>query len=145
MRSLRRECLRGALPESGPALVLSAALLALRNHCKKENFMSLIPDDLKQQLLENGRTNWKLSEQDKETTDFKPIVKLFDPCGAGTWLLTELAPDDDDLAFGLCDLGSGFPELSSVRIGIERDLHFEADKTLSAYAAEARAQGGINA
>lgn len=50
--------------------------------------MSLIPDDLKQQLLENGRINWQLSGQDKETTDFKPLVKLFDPCGAGTWLLT---------------------------------------------------------
>jgi hypothetical protein len=117
--------------------------------------MALIPDDLKQQLLENGSTNWKLSEQDKETTDFKPIVKLFDPCGAGTWLLTELDPEDDDLAFGLCDLGTGFPELGSVRIseleshkgplgiGIERDLHFEADKTLNAYAEAARINGGI--
>jgi Protein of unknown function (DUF2958) len=119
--------------------------------------MALIPDDLKQQLLENGRTNWKLSEQDKETTDFKPAVKLFDPCGAGTWLLTELAPEDEDLAFGLCDIGSGFPELGSVRIseleshkgplgiGIERDLHFEADKTLRAYAEAARIHGRIEA
>lgn len=112
--------------------------------------MPLIPVSLKQQLFENGRTNWKLSEQDKETTDFRPVVKLFDPCGAGTWLLTELAPEDEDLAFGLYDLGTGFPELGSVRIselesykrplgiGIERDLHFEADKTLSAYAEAAR-------
>jgi hypothetical protein len=38
--------------------------------------MPLIPEPLKQQLLENGRTNWQLSGQDKETVDFKPVVKL---------------------------------------------------------------------
>lgn len=119
--------------------------------------MSLIPEPLKRKLLENGRTNWKLSGQDKETSDFKPVVKLFDPCGAATWLLTELDPEDDDLAFGLCDLGAGFPELGSVRIseleshkgplgiGIERDEHFQADKTLSEYAEAARAAGRIEA
>jgi hypothetical protein len=84
-------------------------------------------------------------------------IKLFDPCGAGTWLLTELDPEDDDLAFGLCDLGTGLPELGSVRIseleshkgplgiGIERDLHFAPDKTLSAYATDAQAQGRVHA
>jgi hypothetical protein len=97
------------------------------------------------------------SSQDKETVDFKPVAKLFDPCGAATWLIPELDPEDDDLAFGLCDLGTGFPELGSVRIseleshkgplgiGIERDVHFEGDMTLSAYASEARARGSINA
>ena len=29
--------------------------------------MPLIPEPLKQQLLENGRANWQLSGQDKET------------------------------------------------------------------------------
>jgi hypothetical protein len=46
--------------------------------------MPLIPEPLKQQLLENGRTNWQPFGQDKEPVDFKPGVKLFDPCGAGT-------------------------------------------------------------
>ncbi|MEA2890383.1 MAG: hypothetical protein QOI05_1176 [Bradyrhizobium sp.] len=67
-----------------------------------------------------------------------------------------LIPEPLDLAFGLCDLGTGFPELGSVRIseleshkgplgiGIERDLHFEAGKSLSAYTAEARAKGRID-
>jgi hypothetical protein len=61
------------------------------------------------------------------------------------------------VAFGLCDVGAGFPELGSVRISeleshkgplgisIERDLYFEADKTLSAYAEAARAGGRIEA
>jgi len=81
--------------------------------------------------------------------DFKPVVKLFTPDAQCTWLLTELDPDDG-LAFGLCDLGMGEPELGyvslvelqSVRgklgLPIERDLHFEANKSISAYAEEAR-------
>ena len=73
------------------------------------------------------------------------------------WLLTELDPEDPDIAFGLCDLGMGFPELGSVRIselqslrgpgglGIERDLGFVPDKTLSAYTADARRAGWTQA
>jgi hypothetical protein len=83
------------------------------------------------------------------------VVKLFTPVGNATWLLTEIDPDDTDHAFGLCDLGLGCPELGYVslaelasvrgRLGplVERDQYFEADKPLSAYAAEARAHGGI--
>jgi len=71
-----------------------------------------------------------------------------------TWLLTEI-DEGTDLAFGLCDLGLGYPELGYVSINelrtvrgklglpIERDLHFEADKPISAYADEARSRGRI--
>ncbi len=87
--------------------------------------------------------------------DHKPVVKLFNPCGAATWLLTELSPHG--IAFGLCDLGFGSPELGyvdlqeiqSVRLpfglGIERDLHFKATKTVGEYANEARQSGSIQA
>jgi hypothetical protein len=86
--------------------------------------------------------------------DHKPVVKLFNPVGAATWLLTEI---EGDIAFGLCDLGMGSPELGSVSIselervqlplglGIERDLHFTADKTISQYAEAARANGYLEA
>lgn len=59
--------------------------------------------------------------------------------------------------FGLCDLGLGCPELGSVliseiesvrgRLGlpVERDLHFRADKPLSAYATAASRFGAIRA
>lgn len=92
-----------------------------------------------------------------EDIDPFPVLKLFTPDGAATWLLTELDPDDPDIAFGLCDLGMGHPELDSVSLSeitavrgklglpIERDLYFEADKRLSAYADEARAHGSIRA
>lgn len=108
--------------------------------------MSLITDDLRNILLANGRAN----AGREETIDFKPAVKLFCPGGGATWLLTELDPEDPDIAFGLCDLGIGFPELGNVRIselesvrgpmglGIERDLYFQAEKTLSGYAEDAR-------
>ena len=87
--------------------------------------------------------------------DGPPIVKLFTPDGAATWLISEVDPDDPDRLFGLCDLGLGFPELGYVslaeisvvrgRLGlpVERDLHFVADKPLSAYAEEARKRGRI--
>ena len=48
--------------------------------------------------------------------DFLPVVKLFTPDAGCTWLLTEIDPDDPDIAFGLCDLGIGYPELGSVSL-----------------------------
>lgn len=87
--------------------------------------------------------------------DGQPLVKLFCPDGAATWLISEVDPDDPDRLFGLCDLGLGFPELGYVslteisairgRLGlpVKRDLHFVGDKPLSAYAEEARKHGRI--
>lgn len=104
------------------------------------------------QMLANGA----LSAAGKDIDPF-PIVKLFTPDANATWLLTELDPEDPDIAFGLCDLGMGFPELGSVSLSeittvrgpmglhIERDLHFKADRPLSQYADDARRAGGIRA
>jgi hypothetical protein len=89
--------------------------------------------------------------------DHEPVLKLFTPDGNATWLLTESDPDDPDRLFGLCDLGLGSPELGYVSLAeltalrgllglpIERDLHFIADRPLSAYAEEARLKGRISA
>lgn len=112
----------------------------------------LIPQDLRERMLANGARSAA-----GEDLDPFPIVKLFTPNGAATWLLTELDPDDPDIAFGLCDLGMGFPELGAVSLSeiiavrdklglpIERDLHFTADRPLSAYADAARLRGAIQA
>ncbi|MBR1240266.1 DUF2958 domain-containing protein [Bradyrhizobium sp. AUGA SZCCT0274] len=90
-----------------------------------------------------------------DESDHAPVVKLFTPDGAATWLISEVDPDDPDRLFGLCDLGQGYPELGYVslaeisavrgRLGlpVERDLHFVGDKPISAYAEEARKQGRI--
>ena len=73
--------------------------------------------------------------------DPKPVVRLFHPMGAATWLLTDI-DEDGDRAFGLCDLGLGFPEIGYVSlaelVGVERDLHWTATKTISEYATDAR-------
>jgi len=101
-------------------------------------------------LLANGRRSAAGMAHDPE-----PVVKLFTPDAGATWLLTELDPDDPDLAFGLCDLGLGCPELGSVRLSeiagvrgrfglpVERDRWFRGSKPLSAYAAEAARAGRI--
>ena len=116
--------------------------------------MTLITKAQIEQLLANGRAQRAAIDQGLPALDFEPVVKLFTPDGSATWLLTELDPDGG-LAFGLCDLGLGCPELGYVslielrtvrgKLGlpVERDLHFEADKTISAYADEARSRGHI--
>ncbi len=62
-------------------------------------------------LLANGRATAGGADLDP-----RPVVKLFTPDASATWLLTELDPDDPDRAFGLCDLGLGFPELGYVSL-----------------------------
>jgi hypothetical protein len=84
-----------------------------------------------------------------------PVVKLFNPVGAATWLATEL-DDDGDTLFGLADLGFGCPELGSFSLSeitalrlpfglaIERDLTFATAHPLSRWADVARHQGSIS-
>lgn len=120
--------------------------------------MKLITKEQKLKMV----ANWAEARRDTEDGEvdgshIKPVVKLFNPCGAGTWLLTEIDPHNERLAFGLADLGLGTPELgyvdlaelASVRtrfgLGIERDLRFEADKTIAEYAEDARRLGYISA
>jgi Protein of unknown function (DUF2958) len=116
--------------------------------------MALITQAQLDQLLANGRAQRNAIDNDQGAIDFRPVVKLFTPDAQCTWLLTELDPDHE-LAFGLCDLGMGEPELGYVslpelrtvrgKLGlpIERDEHFDADRTLSTYADEARQRGHI--
>ncbi len=116
--------------------------------------MKLLTKALRARLLENGRRQAAVKGTSDEI-DFPPVVKLFNPCGAATWLLTEIDPDDETVAWGLCDLGMGFPEFGTVSLtelaeyrgrlglGIERDLHFTARGPISAYIAAANEAGRI--
>jgi hypothetical protein len=100
----------------------------------------MIPATARAEMIANFRANFGKSRM----TDFKPVVKVFDPSGSATWLLSELAPGD--IALGLCDLGQGTLELGYVsvhelaaqrnRLGLllEINRHFRATKTLSEYA-----------
>lgn len=44
-----------------------------------------------------------------------PAVYIFTPDANATWILWEYDPDEE-LAFGLCDMGLGYPELGYVSI-----------------------------
>jgi hypothetical protein len=110
--------------------------------------MTLIPPDLMQHLADNA------VRAAAARFDPPPVVKLFSPVGAATWLATEIDHDDDTL-FGLADLGFGCPELGYFSLGeiaalrlpfglrIERDLTFATDVPLSHWAEIARAHGSI--
>ena len=116
--------------------------------------MKLLTNTLRAQLLENGCRQDPVRGTADEL-DFVPVVKLFTPDANCTWLLTELDPEDPDIAFGLCDLGLGFPELGAVRISelesirgpmglpVERDLYFTAKQSLCEYAEAARVASRI--
>jgi hypothetical protein len=111
--------------------------------------MKLITSAQRQELLENGRPQRVALDQKTGAIDFEPVVKLVTPDGNTTWLLTELDPNGY-LAFGLCDLGLGEPELGYVSLHelaavrgplglpLERDPHFLPTRTIAAYAELAR-------
>jgi hypothetical protein len=116
------------------------------NQHQRRKIMKLLTSSIYEQLLRNGRMQEALAVEGKAEADFIPVVKFFTPDAGCTWLLTEILPDSPDIAFGLCDLGMGCPELGTVRISelesvrgrfglpVERDLHFTPRHTLSIYA-----------
>lgn len=69
--------------------------------------MKLFTEQQYQKLIENGQPE----NQDK---DHAPVVWLYIPDTACQWLISELDPEHPSIAFGLCDLGMGFPELGYV-------------------------------
>ncbi|MFU8816081.1 MAG: DUF2958 domain-containing protein [Pseudomonadales bacterium] len=108
--------------------------------------MKLLTHSIREQLLRNGRTRAALEASGEGEADFPPVVKLFTPDAQCAWLLSEIDPLNSDLAFGLCDLGMGSPELGSVCLSdlqalrgalglpVERDRHFTPTHRLSVYA-----------
>ncbi|WIA55993.1 DUF2958 domain-containing protein [Sphingobium sp. WTD-1] len=111
------------------------------------------PTDLQQLII-----NWEEQLPLKATTgerDYQPVVKIFNPVGAATFLISEC--DNEGLAFGLSDLGFGEPELGYISMDeifsvqlpggltMEQDIYFKPTKTLSEYASEARHKGRIMA
>ena len=107
--------------------------------------MKLLTKRQRERLLKNGA----------RPGDHAPEAKWFNPTGAATWLVSELDPEDPDIAHCLADLGMGHPEIGSVRVseleafrgrfglGIERDRHFRPKYGLRVYAEAARAAGHI--
>lgn len=102
--------------------------------------MKLLLQSQFDQLIRNGHSYAML-----ESFDPKPVVKLFTPDAACTWLLTAIEPDEHDIAWGLCDIGFGFAEYGTVSLSeiaavrgklglpVERDRHFVAKAPISVY------------
>ena len=115
--------------------------------------MIALTPGLRAALRANGDAS-RLAGAEDGSFDPAPLLKLFSPMGAATWLATELYEDGDTL-FGLADLGFGCPELgvfslseiASVRLpfglAIERDLHFVTPFRLSVWAEWSRRAGSI--
>ena len=106
---------------------------------------SFFTQTIRQKLLANGARSAA-----GEGLDHIPVVKLFTPDADATWPLTEIDPDNPDIAFGLCDLGLGCPELGSVSLSeignlrgplglaVERDKFYSESRTLRVLAEMAR-------
>jgi hypothetical protein len=104
-----------------------------KNGClikRKVIVMMLLTKELKNKLMTAKPSN------------MRPIVKFFDPCGAATWLVCYMEPDED-VCWAYCDLGMqcvefgtvSFKELSTIRnrmgLPMERDLYFKDDPTVN--------------
>lgn len=115
--------------------------------------MNLLNPEIRAALLANMLARRNAQAQGEREPDPVPVVRFFNPLGAATWLATEL--DEDDILFGLADLGLGclelgsfsLRELQSLRLpfglGIERDILFDTALSISAYVAAARQAGSI--
>ncbi|MFB0872662.1 MULTISPECIES: DUF2958 domain-containing protein [unclassified Sphingobium] len=116
--------------------------------------MIVLPPIVRYALRANHINRRAAVEREIPEPDPAPLVKFFNPLGAQTWLATELA-EDDDVLWGLADLGFGCPEigpwslseLSAIRLpfgmGIEIDQNFSSGVPLSVWAAWSRLTGSI--
>jgi len=77
----------------------------------------LIPADLKAKMIQN---HYDVTERGIE--DHPPVVMLTTLTGNAAWLLSEIDPYYEDVAFGLCDPGLGTPELGTVSISELDDI-----------------------
>jgi len=112
--------------------------------------MTFLTAEQRGQMLANGAARAR-----GDSLDPLPVVKLYTLDAGAVWLLTELDAGGDK-AFGLCDAGTGCPELGQVSLSalegvrgprgmrIVADPHFKARQTLSGYLSDAQRDGSIN-
>lgn len=127
--------------------------------------MELFPAEIIEKLRANGVETLQAQRAGLTEPEHRPVVKVFAPWGRATWLLSEIVAEEDDLLYGLCDLGMGSPELGYVAMSdllqtfhvnakikgrfvqmpvtLERDLYWKPKKTLREYAQEASEKGMI--
>ena len=102
----------------------------------QESRANLLTDVMKRKLLDAQKANNAALERGEEYP-IKPLYKIFDPQGAGTWLLCRMEEDENTL-WAICDLGFGCVEFGTVlldeletqrggplNLHLERDRHFD--------------------
>lgn len=111
--------------------------------------MTFLTDHQREQMLANG-----VARARGDNFDPYPIIKLYTPGADATWVLTGLDADGDR-AYGLIDVGTGFPELGEVSLSmlagikgpgglpVAVEANFKPRKTLSAYVADAQRDGMV--
>jgi len=112
---------------------------------------NMIPQNLREIMIHNFQ-----EVQNDLAKDHAPVVKLHSKYGKAIWLLSELDAANN-IAFGLCDLGQGKPELSYVSITdlesikharlkvpmVEIDPAFDGKYPLSVYLAAAKSNNRV--
>jgi len=96
--------------------------------------MNLLTDEIKELFRK-----YPLYSQDGKGMDSVVLVKYFNPCGSGTWIITEAEEQEDGdwLLFGYCHIQCfewGYVMLSELQnlklpfgLTIERDLYIPKD------------------
>lgn len=88
--------------------------------------MKLITKDIEKKLKKNYTNN----------NDEDVVLKLFNPMGNQTWLITQMEPNGN-IMWGLADIGMGFCEYGTISLSeleslapfrIERDKYFHGGK-----------------
>ncbi|WP_353720461.1 DUF2958 domain-containing protein [Dyadobacter sp. 676] len=111
----------------------------------------MIPQNLIEIMIHNAQ-----EVQNQIAKDHAPVVKLHSRYGKAVWLLSELDPVNN-IAFGLCDLGQGKPELGYVSLPdlaslkharlkvpmVETDPGFDGKYPMSVYLEAAKIAGKI--
>ncbi|MBY0509006.1 MAG: DUF2958 domain-containing protein [Rhodospirillaceae bacterium] len=119
-------------------------------HTRRLKPAEFLPRSIHTRLLAHGKAG--------HACDHIPAVKFFDPGGESTWLLTEIRPDDPDIAYGLIhdsriEKGPtlGYVSLAYLKAGhgrlanpIERDTYFAPRHALSVYFTAARLIGHVS-
>ena len=112
------------------------------------NEFEFLTEEQYKKMLDNGKP-------ENSDQNHAPIVKLFLPFTKCVWLLSEITHEDEGIAFGLCDLGLGYPESGSVSLyelkylddypfPVMSDVSFHGNYPMSVYCDAARVDEQIS-
>ena len=93
--------------------------------------MQLYTESQKKQLIKNFEIETRTGKMQK------PVIKLFNPSGVGTWFISSMS-EDETIAYGVCkiietEIGSidmvGLKKIKCppLNLPIERDISFKAN------------------